>query len=244
MYPSTRYVMLMTSLPYLGSLFSVRETPLSRFRLEQRLKLLDKADALLLEQIERVVHWERHQHILSDAEVLQQARALIGRFDGDRHNHPGEFRKREYERVSLRLIVQWRLELRTLIAALRRRQQGQSPQIGEDWGYGRWTGHIERYWGEPGFRLDGVYPWIVSAVKLLQQRDTPGLERLILGTIWEQLERARLGHHFDFVAVVIYVLQWNIINRWTRYDRKEVAAQLDTLVSTGLGDFKNLVVSQ
>ncbi|NVK42328.1 MAG: hypothetical protein HWE39_13890 [Oceanospirillaceae bacterium] len=223
----TRYVLLITSLPHPGPLFGARQTPLSRLRLEQHLQLLEAGDRQRLDRIESLLHWDRLPFDTTDAEILQQARHLIPTLGDTR----------------LQTIVEQRLELRTLIAALRRRHRGEPapPLDGHcNWGYGRWTGAIARYWQEPGFRLQGLYPWLPEAEKLLTDDDPLGLERLLLAQVWRQLDRAGEEHWFDFVAVVVYVLRWNLIDRWVRYSETVATQRFDALTEAGLDRFADL----
>ncbi len=60
------------------------------------------------------------------------------------------------------------------------------------------------------------------------------LERLLLATIWNHLERLSDGHHFDFAAVVIYVMRWDLVARWTGYHGEEAAQRFDALVAAGM----------
>jgi len=129
------------------------------------------------------------------------------------------------------------------VAALRRRKLGQNAPGGlRDWGFGRWLDQIQRYWSEPGFRLEGVFPWVLEADRLLNDQDTVGFERLLLGLVWNKLDRASEGHYFDFTAVVIYVLRWNIIARWTRNQGRKAVMRFHTLVDSGLGHHSELFV--
>lgn len=226
---STRYTLLMASLPYPERLFS-KQTPLSRLRLEERLALLDPSDRHCLEQIETLLHWGNMPIERRDTEIVHLARSLVPTLaDPD-----------------LRALVEARLELRTLVAALRRRHRGDPPpgvvlrSHDEPWGYGRWSGLIARHWHEPTFRLERLYPWLPQANQLLADDDPLALERLLLGAVWEQLERAAVGHYFDFMAVVIYVLRWNLIDRWVRYTREGAVRRFESLVESGLGDYATL----
>lgn len=217
--------MLIASLPYHGPLFAANQPPLSRIKLEERLKMLTDEDATKLRRIENLLRWRDIPISRSDAEMVSQARALLA----------------ELEEERLKRIVEWRLEVRTVIAALRRRHRGQAaPDKQELWGYGRWVRHIARNWGESTFRLEGVYPWLGDAVSLLRNNDTVGLERLFLRNAWNHLERISVGHNFDFEAVVIYVLRWNIIERWTRYNGPLAAERFQTLVDASLGQYASL----
>jgi hypothetical protein len=222
---ATRYVMLITSLPYHGPLFGARQTPLSRLRLIYRLKILDEADAQALRDLSSVLEWIHQSMSVTDAELIDRAK----RFE------------QTWGDGFLCDIMRYRMELRTLYTALRRRRRGEtSPPSGQRWGYGRWVRHIERYWNEPGFRLQRVYPWINEAERLIESRDSLGLERLLLGIVWDYLTRVSVGHEFDFEAVVIYVMRWDLIARWSSYDGARAVRRFDRLVDSGMGRYSHI----
>jgi hypothetical protein len=222
---ATRYVMLITSLPFHGPLFGARQTPLSRLRLIYRLKILDETDAQALGDLSSVLEWIHQSMIVTDAELIARAK----RFE------------ETWGEGFLVDIMRFRMELRTLYTALRRRRRGETtPPAGQPWGYGRWVRHIERYWNEPGFRLQQVYPWVNEAERLIEVRDSLGLERLLLGIVWDYLTRLSVGHEFDFEAVVIYVMRWDLIARWSSYDSARAVQRFDNLVDTGLGRYGQL----
>jgi len=217
-----RYVMLIASLPHHGPLFGARQTPLSSVKLERRLTALEPADAEQLRIIEQLLHWDRR---IGDADYAR----LIER----------ELLK--IESKPLREIATAQLEMRTLVAALRRRRGGESaPGSGEIWGYNPWLDRMRRYWTAPDFGLQPWFPWIPSAEHLIRTDDALGLERLLLDLAWTQLSRAADSHYFDFEAVAIYVLRWHLVDRWTRRDSSLAARRFDTLVEQGLGDFRVL----
>jgi len=212
--------MLVSSLPYHGVLFGARQTPLSRIRLAQRLKLLEPADAECLRQIGELLDWSYLGRERSDEDIIARAREVIPTL----------------RNAFVRELVVWRLELRTLVAALRRRQRGQAaPPAHARWGYGRWLTQLRKYWNEPHFRLERVFPWLPEARNLLESGDTLGIERLLIGIGWEHLERLSDSHHFDFEAVLIYTQRWSLIARWTSYDGAAALARFDELVEAGLG---------
>jgi hypothetical protein len=224
---SSRYVMLITSLPAHGQLFSADKTPLSRLRMENRLRYLDPQDAHTLKQLTSVMHWVYHDLSLNEAELITRAEHLAA----------------EWGEGFLSDLLSYRLELRSAIAALRRRRRGETAAPAGRWGYGRWVGHIERYWNEPGFRLQRVFPWIDEAERLIEQRDNLTLQRLQLGTVWNYLTRISQGHEFDFEAVVIYVLRWDLIARWTSYQGEKALTRFDQMVTSGLGKHAHLFTS-
>lgn len=219
------YISLIASLPIAGDLFTCKQTPLSRLSLEARLRSLNDEDASVLKKIEELLRWVNKPMEATDAEFIQHAKHLLEELDNEFISN----------------LVMERLSLRTALVALRKRKRGDSvPQSGEPWGAGRWVNHIQRYWSEPTFRLEGIYPWILEANRLLGADDTNGLERLILSEVWDSLGRASEGHYFDFEAVLIYVMRWDVIARWTSYSGKEAVERFNNLVESGLGEHADL----
>lgn len=220
-----RYVMLITSLPYHGFLFAARQTPLSRLRLRDRLKILEETDTEALQELVSVLDWSHHSMEVTDATLIKRTRCLEQLW-GDGF---------------LTDMLRFHMELRTLLVALRRRHRGETAAPdGELWGYGRWVPHIERNWNESGFGLQRVYPWVIRAENLLEVEDSLALERLRLNIAWDHLIRISEGHEFDFEAVVIYVQRWDLIARWSSYDGDQAVARFDTLVEEGLGKYGSL----
>lgn len=219
MSPEDRYLTLLTSLPAHGPLFGARQTPLSRLRLRMRLNWLEPDDAEDLARLAALTDWHHQRFDVDDEALVREAEAGIAQI----HN------------AFTRELVAWRLELRTVVAALRRRRAGEAAPSGRRrWGFGRWAPHIARHWGEPHFRLERVYPWLPEAKQALDAGDPLGLERLLLGAVWTHLERVGAGHAFDFEAVVVYVMRWDLVARWTRYDAEAALARFDALLETAL----------
>ena len=223
------YVMLISSLPNPEPIFLAKQTPLSRLKLDQRLRVLTPDDAAVLHQVEDALRWDHLPIKLSEDEVIGRGRAALAQIDND----------------VLTRIIRDRLEIRTCVAALRRRQRGETaPSAGTRWGIGRWVNHIARYWTEPTFRLDGVFPWLREADRLLKDGDSMALERLLLQEAWQKLVRQAGEHQFDFEAVVIYVLKWNIVDRWTKYNAEVAARRFQDLTEAGLGRFAALTFTE
>jgi hypothetical protein len=213
--------MLMTSLPHHTTLFASTETPLGRIKLQNRLRMLDAEDTQQLRLIMETVRWRLLQKSENDAAALTIARQNLPLI----------------ESPLLRQIVRERLEMRTVIAALRKRQRGEpSPGPHEQWGFGRWLPIIRGNWADPAFRLESAFPWLPDAHRLLREGDALGLERLLLSTLWDQLGQASQFHFFDFEAVVIYVLRWDLIARWTSYNPQRTTQRFAELVNEGLGN--------
>jgi hypothetical protein len=217
--------MLVASLPYLPPLFAANKPPMSRERLESRLNMLSGEDRHELRVIEDLMHWNRSPLDISDSEVVERAEKLIPTLRDER----------------MRQVAIWRMEIRTVVAALRRRAAGRpSVSSKERWGYGRWVWHIERYWSRPDFGLANAAPYVVQFQQLIEQRDALGLERALLNTVSRGLARVEEIHHFDFEAVALYVLRWDIIARWTGHDKERAQERFDRLVGEGLGKYSDL----
>ncbi len=219
------YVMLIASLPSPEALFFEKQPPLSRHKLERRLRVLAPEDAEALRLVEDALDWRQLPITMSEQDVIDRGRAGLARL----------------RNPTLRSIVRRRLEIRTCVAALRRRARGEEPPPpGTPWGFGRWVGHIARNWSEPGFRLDGAFPWVRQADGLMRQGDTIALKRLLLQQAYKDLQRQTGEHLFDLEAVVIYVLKYNIVDRWGRYNAEAAARRFEDLTLAGLGAYANL----
>jgi len=221
----TQYYMLVASLPPMPALFTSRQTPISRLRLDRRLDMLEPEDRAALSDIEALMWWDRLPLDMTDSAIVARADQILPRIRS---------------RV-LREVASWRLELRTVIAALRRRAAGRpAPSPGERWGHGRWMRHVERNWTVPDFGIGGVLPWLAPFNRLIEQGDTLAFERELLGVSWTYMARAASTHYFTFEAVAIYVLRWDIIARWTGYDGDRARDRFRHLVDGGLGPHRDL----
>ena len=219
------YTMLISGLPRPEALFLAKRPPLSRLKLDRRLRVLTPEDAAALRLVERALTWREMPMTLTDGEIVARAKAAMAQLENE----------------TLRLIIRDRFEIRTCVVALRRRQRGEpAPAPGTPWGFGRWVANIARYWGETTFRLDNVFPWLREAQRLLEAGETMALHRLILEQAWKNLGRHAGEHEFDFEAVVIYALKWDIVDRWVRRDSEAAAQRLEELTGAGLGDYANL----
>ena len=223
---SCRYALLVCYLPPLPlHPFAVKQTPLSRLQLDRRLALLQPEDAQDLATIEEVVHWDRIPLQITEHGFVRRA-----------YNAMAKLRT-----PALQDMLRWRLELRTLVAALRRRCRGlPAPGADEIWGYGRCVDTIRRYWDRDDFNIGHRYPWVAMADQYLRQGQHKALEHLLLSRVWDHYARLAWDHHFDFEAVVLYVLRWNLIDRLTRYDPAAATLRFSDLLTQGLGPHANL----
>jgi hypothetical protein len=198
---------------------------ISEPRLAERLKDLAPEDAAELERVREIVSWTRLSPREEAASFVARANALLDAIRGD----------------PVRAAVRDRLEIRTLLAALRRRHAGgDAPVRGEAWGVGRYVETIRSHWSAADFGVKHLFPWIVSAKQKLEAGDRIGLERIVLESAWAAGERHLALHSFDYEAVVYYVLRWSLIDRWSRYDAEAATTRFAELLDEALAEFAAL----
>ena len=216
------HIALMASLPSLPDIFAAKRTPISRLRLEQRLRALTPADKALLDTLEELLAWHGRDPGLTDADFVQRTRALVPRLPS----------------TALKRAVEHALELRSIVAALRRRQRGEPvPPADVTWSYGRWTATMALGWQDPGLGLERAFPWVREAAELVKTGDAIALESLLMRERWTMLGRLRVGHDFDFTAVALYVLRYQLVERRVAYDVDAATMRFRRLVADGLAGF-------
>ncbi len=213
------YVTLVASLPALGPMLAARHPPINAARLEARLRMLKPEHRAELEVFSDLLAWQRQAMTDTDAELVARARRVIPRFSSR----------------TLARFAQERLEVRTAVAALRRRHAGlDAPAPDEPWGYGRFVRRMREHWQEPSFGVERAFPWLPRARERLEAEDTTALERILLEVAWRLAERHAAGHRFDFEAVALYTVRWKLLERWTRYDAEAAAARFGELAAEAL----------
>ena len=216
---SDEYVMLMSSLPALGPMLAAKHAPINDTRLEKRLKGLRPEHRHEVASVANLLSWSRLGLADADADLVKRTRRLIPTLTSE----------------TLVALVRDRMELRTVVAALRRRHAGEdAPAPDTLWGYGRFVRRIRENWREPGFGVEVAFPWVLQAKEKLENEDAAGLERILLETVWRKAASLAARHDFDFEAVALYLVRWNLLDRWTRYDADAAAARFKTLVEEAL----------
>lgn len=216
---------LVSSLPSSERLFVAKQPPLTRLRLDTRLAMLEPEDRQTLALVEDVLSWASYE--LGDGADVATARAKAA--------------LRQIKEPTLKAIIEERMELRTVVAAMRMKAAGQGAPTGT-WGFGKWTAHMVRNWSDPTFRLDASMPWLREAAKLMGQHNPQELERFLLDVTFKQMQRHAARHQFDLEAVVIYVLKWNIFDRWAQSDATAAAKRFSDLSLEALKDFPDLIL--
>ncbi|WED43360.1 DUF2764 family protein [Legionella cardiaca] len=211
-----QFYMIVSSLPRMNTYFKIEETPISRLQLEKRLQPLSEEKRRLLYEIESLLwtSWFKPQQTVNETRkayqrVLKSDSAFV-------HN-----------------IVTWYLDLRSVFSAIRMRNDKElPPEIPKNYWITRWDRQLIRNWNEPDFGLKFVYPWITRITTELAREDTATVEEFLLAYIWKYLAVIETGHYFDFEALVIYLLRWDIINYWSKFNNANVLNRVNELVDS------------
>ncbi len=219
-YPAnSKYTMLMTSLPsHKKDLFDEKQLPLSRIQLDKRLSLLELQDAADLLKIEELLHWSQIKKDIDQLFVNQTIESI-----------------KTINNQFIKNIIIWRLELRIILAALRMRNLGQkTPPAKKIFGFDYWYFIMTKNWHLADFGLSKQLPWLPEANELLIANKPMKLERLLFSVVWEHYHRQSFGHYFNFEAVVIYVLRWDIVSRWSGNNKEMAVKRFNDLLDKQL----------
>jgi hypothetical protein len=218
-----QYYTLVASLPLLPRFDKAQRLPINKERLDQRLAMLSDQDAAILRQAEQFLAWRYHPLGRSDRDIIERHAQLI----------------RQLRQPTLHNVVLYRMNVRTLVAALRHRLRGRRPlQARTPWGVGPLVKHIERHWDEADFNIASRFPWVQQAEEMMKSGDSLGMQYLLLNRLWEYLQVVGQGHYFDFDFVLIYLFKWDIVDRWLSYDEQLALQRFNDLVSQGYTAYK------
>ena len=211
---ATNYYWLISSLPHMPRSFEVERVPISRIRLQQRLKMLDDNDKTLVEQVQRFLTWDRQKPEGTDDEVQHEYERLM----------------KSITNPLVRDIIDHRMDVRTITAALRRRRLELDPPTAA----GHCVEQIRKYWQHPDFRLLREHPWIPRVRDALEARKPLQVERQLLRATWDRWVNLADQFYFSFEAILLYLARWEIVDRWTRLDAVAGRAKFDVLLEQTL----------
>lgn len=208
------YYTLFTSLPSLPMLFEAERLPLSPERLERRLLMLAPEDALLLQEILDLSLWDQQIHQKKEQDLFYKFDTILPKLS-----------------PFLRDVVQWLMDLRTLMAALRKRRKSpEPPHKSELWHLGTWTEHLVRNWSKPTFSLEHRLPWLPELKDAFDKGLSREVEVSLLRLKWSYLSKHAEQHTFYFEAIVCYVLRWHLLLRWLTYNGTAALLRFDALI--------------
>ena len=217
--PNARFIDLLCSLPYLENPFIRKRPPITAIQLRKRFNMLDFESRAVLKRLATTFYWGQIRLEDTDEALVRQANRLMDELG------PSDIRDWQM----------WRMDLRTIMSALRRRKQKQSaPEKQQVWGYGHYVSHITANWNHPTFKLESRFPWLVEAAELLETGDSYGLERHLLSTEWDYYSRLQADQQYSLSEVWLYVMKWDLVDRWCRYNAEAAKQHFEKLVQNGL----------
>ena len=210
-----RYYTLMGSLPHLPPPGVAERLPINRQRMRQRLQSLDGEDFRNLAIAAELLVWERSPSVQTDADAVRRYRQSIG----------------EVTHTGLRSFLEHMMAQRTIMAALRRKQQGLYPPSREEvWGFEPLASWITRNWNRSDFGLGARFPWIEEARGHLEQGRARELQDVQTRLLWSRLSRIADAEPFSFDAVFAYAARWHLLDRWLAQDPVAAGERFRSLV--------------
>src|SRR5262245_2540801 len=219
---SNSYYMLISSLPALPTRFEVDRLPITLERLQPRLRMLEPEDAEEISRMLDVLKWSSQFAEARDTAVATRYGELM----------------QGIANPLVREVLAAGIDMRMIVAALRRRRQGSGPPTV---GIGQWLEHIRRHFSQADFALGHVYSWLVPFDQLLERGDVLTLYRQVLGQAWGYMMKRRQDYDtFSFEAVVLYVARWDIIRRWQQLQPERGRTVFEALVTEAMGEYAEL----
>ena len=218
---STKYYTLIGSLPALPRHFEEAErVPISKLRLMEVLRMLEPDDAKVIKEVANFLAWERQPLERTDGD-------MIARFDRFMTTVDNRFAQD---------LIRYSLSVRSIIAALRCRRLGLDPPGGIE----PVASRIARGWSHPDFRLGNQYSWIGEVDAKLNSGAPLDVERELLNVTWRRAGRLADRFHFVFETVVLYLIRWGIVYRWTQRDAAAGQQKFEQLVSDAMGEYTEI----
>ncbi|HBE71219.1 MAG TPA: DUF2764 domain-containing protein [Planctomycetaceae bacterium] len=214
-----KYFTLIASLPNLPRHFDVEHLPITRQSLKERLEMLTPEDRALQKQLAEFFDWDRQPLDRSDNEFARE----LARIETIEHS-------------LIRRIVRSRMEVRTIVSALRRRLAGGTGPVP----VGSLAEHIARNWDDPTFKLGSRLPWVERFSSCLIAGDTMNAEQTLLGHTWQAWCTLATEFTFSFEAVILYVARWEILYRWHSRNVSNGQQRFDSMIEETLGGHAEL----
>ncbi len=212
------YSTLLISLPHLVDPFRYQSQSITLVQLEKRMNMLDPEDVVRVRQLRDLFYWGRLTLKADEAVLVRRSNRFL-----DELPYP-----------QVKEWLNWRMDVRAVIAAMRRRKLGEPAPTGQEWGYGSHRRTIQRNWSSPCFKLEHRYPFLPEIYQHLLAGESLKLERVLLKSIWHFYQQQSPHYSWGFTALVLYLAKWDLVDRWRRYDHEKGAQRFDALVSACL----------
>lgn len=223
---SRSYYTLVASLPALPARFDAGRVPISWPALRERLRMLELSDAKVTRQIGRFFLWARQSLDQTDAEVIERYHELM----------------RHTPNVLVRHLIHGRTENRLLLSAVRRQRAGLGPP---NWslradGDDPLISHLRKHWSEPHFNLGVRHRWLEAFIKHYDQGNMREAQWVVFNERWQDWTRIAQRYQFTFEAVIVYLVRWEIVDRWTSQNAEVGEARFANLIKETLGEYAEL----
>tara|TARA_R110001592_G_scaffold52649_9_gene161381 strand:- start:104186 stop:104893 length:708 start_codon:yes stop_codon:yes gene_type:complete len=211
---SEDYTALLCSLPHLVNPFKYQSQSISLVQLQKRMNMLSYDDYVWLNKLRQLFYWGGISLDQDEAVLVKQAQRFMDELNND----------------NIKSWLLWRMDIRSIISAMRRRKQGQSAPKGTLWAYGNYINHIENNWSSPCFKLENRYPFLPEIEKHLKAGESFELECCLLKAVWHFYSTRQPENEYSFAAVILYLMKWDLIDRWRQYDTELGAQRFSQLV--------------
>jgi hypothetical protein len=205
------YYTLISSLPRLPRDFEDGDVPITAAALRRRLSMLDHEDRRVVQQLSDFFRWDRQPPDRTDAEIRATHQRLIA----------------EIGNPLVARLVNHRIEMRTLVAAVRCQRDNLPPPELPELPLSVW---IHRHWDQPGFRLSTRFDWLPSFCQALDDDQPQQAQRHLFAELWKVWSRLDQRYHFSFESVVLYLARWEILHRWASQDATRGQQRFNDLV--------------
>jgi hypothetical protein len=212
--------MLVTSLPSLPVRYDGGRLPISLHTLQDRLRLLSENDWKIVEKLSEFFVWDRQPLDRTDQKVWEAFQQL----------------RREINNALARQVIDYRIDMRTVVAGLRRKRFNEGPMDG----FGELASWIRRHWNQPYFELSKRYPWIVAFSNAVESGRLLEAQQILFDDLWTKWTRLAQQFHFTLETIILYIARWEIVERWTSLDATEGRRRFDFLLSETMGEYANL----
>ena len=212
------YSALLCSLPNLIDPFKYQSQSISYVQLTKRMNMLEGDDYDRIQEIRALFYWGGLKLNYDEIRLVNEALRFV--------------KALPYQ--DIRSWLNWRMDIRAILAAMRKRRNGDPAPAGANWSYGPSGLQITRNWSSPCFKLEHRYPFLPTILEHLNQGQSFEVEKVLLKSIWHFYNTCRPDKSFGFSAVVLYVMKWDLVNRWQQYDRQKAKHRFDELVESSL----------
>ncbi|MEM0926375.1 MAG: DUF2764 family protein [Planctomycetota bacterium] len=216
----TTYYTLTASLPSLPQPFDSGPLPITRKKLRERLSLLEEKDFDVVRQVVEFFAWDRQTLDSTDTIVMKTHRRLID----------------EFKHSFVRQVIQYRFDMRIIVAALRRKRNGEKTIEGGS------PLHqlIRRNWDTPNLNLAQRYQWIDPFLSAFNKGQLVEAQHVLYSDLWTTWSRFGERYHFTFESILLYLARWEIVERWISQDAARGQERFGELIQETLGEHANL----